>query len=53
MDRGFGVLFVMAGLGLIYDGLSRERASGTTGLGFLLILAGSSLMLEPPKGETP
>jgi len=53
MDRGFGLLVVMAGLGLVYDGLSRERASGTTGLGILLILTGSSLLLEPSKGETP
>ncbi len=53
MDRGLGVLVLMAGLGLVYDGLSRERASGRTGLGILLILTGSSLMLEPPKGETP
>jgi hypothetical protein len=51
MRRGFGALVLLLGSALVYEG-SESRSSIGTGLGLLLVLAGSSMVLDlPTAGE--
>jgi hypothetical protein len=52
MRRGFGALVLLLGSALVYEGSSESDSPMGTGLGLLLMLAGSTLVLDlPPQGE--
>lgn len=49
--RGVGALFLLAGSVLVFSESRKDSASVGDGLGFLLVLLGSGLMLGPRQEE--